>query len=57
MLPSYYKILAEAICTAIGPEFRVPTNLFLSYAQGHSTKIYGPLSFNFSFVHKNLTKN
>ena len=46
MLPLLSGILAEAICTNIGPEFRVPTGLFLLFAHDHSTKIYGLLTFN-----------
>ena len=57
MLPSRSVILAEAICMTIRPEFRVPTDLFLLFAHDHSTKIYGPLSFNLSFVHDRSTKN
>ena len=57
MFPSRTVILAEAICTTIRPEFRVPTDLFLFFAHDHSTKIYGPLSFNLSFVHDHSTKN
>ena len=56
MFPLRTVILAEAICTTIRPEFRVPTDLFLLFAHDHSTKIYGPLSFNLSFVHDNSTK-
>ena len=56
MFPSRTVILAEAICTTIRPEFRVPTDLFLLFAHDHSTKIYGPLSFNLSFVHDHSTK-
>ena len=50
MLTSCSKILAESICMTIRPEFRVPTDLFTLFAHDHSTKIYGPLSFNLSFV-------
>ena len=50
MLPSCSGILAEAICMTIRPEFRVPTDLLILFAHHHSTKIYGPLSFNLSFV-------
>ena len=57
MLPLLSVILAEAIRTTIRPEFRVPTDLFLLFAHDHSTKIYGPLSFNLSFVHDHSTKN
>ena len=57
MLPSRTVILAEAIGTTIRPEFGVPTDLFLLFAHDHSTKIYGPLSFNLSFVHDHSTKN
>ena len=57
MLPSRTVILAKAICTTIRPEFRVSTDLFLLFAHDHSTKIYGPLSFNLSFVHDHSTKN
>ena len=57
MLPSRSMILAEAICTTIRPKFRVPTELFLLIAHDHSTKIYGSLSFNLSFVHDHSTKN
>ena len=49
MLPSRSGILAEAMCTSIRPEFRVPTDLFLLFAHEQSTKIYGPLSFFFFF--------
>ena len=56
MLSLRSVILAEAICTTIRPEFRVPTDLFLLFAHDHSTKIYGPLSFNLSFVHDHSTK-
>ena len=56
MLSSRTVILAEAICMTIRAEFRVPTDLFLFFAHDHSTKIYGPLSFNLSFVHDHLTK-
>ena len=40
-----FGILAKTICTSIRPEFRVPTDLFRLFADTHSTKIYGPLSF------------
>ena len=57
MLPSRSGILAEAICTTIRPAFSVPTDLFLLFAHNHSAKIYGPLSFNVSFVRDHSTKN
>ena len=56
MLASHSVILAEAICTTIRPEYRVPTDLCLLFAHDHSTKIYGPLSFILSFVHNHSTK-
>ena len=31
-------------------------NLFILFSHDHSTKIYGPLSFNLSFVHDHSTK-
>ena len=49
MLPPCSSILTKSLCTTIRPEFRIPTGLFLLYAHDHSTKIYGPLSFNLSF--------
>ena len=49
MLPSRSGILAEAICTSIRAEFRVFADLFISFAHGHSTKIYDLLSFIISF--------
>ena len=56
-LPSRSRFLAEAIGTTIRSEFRVvPTDSFLLCAIDHSTKIYGPLSFIFYFVHDHLTK-
>ena len=55
--PRCSRILAKAICATIQPEFRVPTDLFLLFAHDHSTKIYGPLSFNLSFVDGHSTKN
>ena len=57
MLSSRSRILAEAIYTTIRLEYRVPTDLFILFAHDHSTKIYGPLSFNLSFVHDHSTKN
>ena len=57
MLSSRSRILAEAIYTTIRLEYRVPTDLFILFANDHSTKIYGPLSFNLSFVHDHSTKN
>ena len=57
MLPLCYGTLAKAIHTAIQPEFSVPTDLFILYAHDHSKKIYGLLSFNFSFLHDHSTKN
>ena len=54
MLPSRSRILAEAICMTIRPEFMVHTDLFIFFAHDHSTKIYDPLSFNLSFVHDDL---
>ena len=60
MLPSPLTLRdfsrSNRICTTIRPEFRVPTDLFLLFAHDHSTKKYGPLSFNLSFVHDNSTK-
>ena len=56
MLHSRSVILAEALCTTIPPEFRVSTDLFLLFAHDHSTKLYGPLSFNLSFVQGHSTK-
>ena len=56
MLPLRPGILAEAICTTIRPEFRVPTDLFLLFAHEHSTKVYGNLSCNLSFVHDHSIK-
>ena len=56
MLASHSGILAEAICTNIRPEFSFLSDLFLLFAHDHSTKIYGPLSFNLSFVHDHSTK-
>ena len=46
MLPFCYETLAEAIHTAIQPEFRVPTDLFISYACNHSKKICSFLFFS-----------
>ena len=57
MLPSCSGILVESICTTIRPEFKIPTDLFLLQAHDHSTRIYGPLSFNLSFLHNHSTKN
>ena len=51
MLFSRSRILVKAICPTIQPENRVPIDLLLLFAHDHSTKIYGPLSFNLSFVH------
>ena len=49
MLPSCSRILVEAICMTIRPEFRVSTDLFILFAHDNLTKMYGPLSFNVSF--------
>ena len=57
MFPSCCGILAEAICTTIQPEFRVPTDSFLLYAHDRLRKIYGSLSFNLSFVQDHLMEN
>ena len=43
--PLALGILAEAICTTIRPKIRVLIDLFLSFAQVHSAKIYDRLSF------------
>ena len=56
MLYSRSVILAEAICMTIRAEFMVSTDLFLIFTHDHSTKVYGPLSFNLSFVHNHSTK-
>ena len=56
MLSLHSVILAEAIYTAIRPEFRVPTDLFLLIEHDHSTKIFGLLSFILSFVHDHSAK-
>ena len=45
MLPLRYGILTEIKRTTIGPEFRVPVDLFLLYAHDHLTKICNLLSF------------
>ena len=57
MLPSHLGMLAEAIYTTIRPEFKVPSDLFLSFAHNHLTKIYGPFLFILAFVHNHSTKN
>ena len=57
MLLSHPVILGKAICSTIRPEFGVPTDSSLLFAHDHSTEIYGPLSFIFSFVHDHSTKN
>ena len=46
MLPFCYETLAEAIHTAIQPEFRVPTDFFILYACNHSKKICSFLFFS-----------
>ena len=56
-MPLVPRAPAKSICTTIRPKFRVPTDLIILYAQDHSTKIYGPLSFNLSFVHDHPTKH
>ena len=56
MFLSLFGILAEAICTTIRSEFRVPTDLFLLFLHDHSTKIYDPLPFIILFVHDHSTK-
>ena len=40
MLPSRSRILAQAICRTIRPEFRVSTDLFFLFAHHHQTRIY-----------------
>ena len=44
------------LCTTIRPKIRVLIDLFLLCAHDHSTKIYGLLSFIFSFVYDHSTK-
>ena len=45
------------LCTTIRPRIMVLIDLFLLFAHGHSTKMYGPLSFILSFANDNSTKN
>ena len=49
-------VLFHLIFTTIRPKIRVLIDLFLLCAHDHSTKIYGLLSFIFSFVYDHSTK-
>ena len=54
-----YMVLFHLIfllCTTIRPRLRVFTDLFLLFAHYHSSKMYCPLSFIFSFVYNHSTK-
>ena len=44
------------LCTTIQPKIMVLIDLFLLCAHGHSTEMYGPVSYILSFVHDHSTK-